>query len=189
LTQVSGAGAPGAHDEPAAQAIRSPADAYATSQELTMRLPSTSLRDLATREVETVGVDTTLTECARKMRHTHVGCVIVAEPAGAELRPLGIVTDRDIVIEAVAPELDPSTLTAGDVMSQPLATVKASDDLLDALAHMREQGVRRLPVLDDDGMLFGLVSVQDILAALAQQTEAVVGVLMAEKSKEAALRP
>jgi CBS domain-containing protein len=54
---------------------------------------------------------------------------------------------------------------------------------------MREQGVRRLPVLDDDGMLFGLVSVQDILAALAQQTEAVVGVLMAEKSKEAALRP
>jgi CBS-domain-containing membrane protein len=74
-------------------------------------------------------------------------------------------------------------------MSRPLATVKASDDLLDALAHMREQGVRRLPVLDDDGMLFGLVSVQDILAALAQQTEAVVGVLMAEKSKEAALRP
>jgi CBS domain-containing protein len=136
-----------------------------------MRLPSTTLRDLATREVETVGVETTLTECARKMRHTHVGCVIVAEPAGEELRPLGIVTDRDIV------------------MSRPLATVKASDDLLDALAHMREQGVRRLPVLDDDGMLFGLVSVQDILAALAQQTEAVVGVLMAEKSKEAALRP
>lgn len=154
-----------------------------------MRLPSTSLRDLATREVETVGVETTLTECARKMRHAHVGCLIVAEPAGEEMKPLGIVTDRDIVIEAVAPGLDPSTLTAGDVMSRPLATVRTSDDLLDALAHMREQGVRRLPVLDDDGMLYGLVSVQDILGALAQQTEAVVGVLMAEKSKESALRP
>jgi len=154
-----------------------------------MRLPSTSLRDLATRDVETVGVETTLTECARKIRHAHVGCLIVAEPAGEEMKPLGIVTDRDIVIEAVAPGLDPSTLTAGDVMSRPLATVRTSDDLLDALAHMREQGVRRLPVLDDDGMLYGLVSVQDILAALAQQTEAVVGVLMAEQSKEAALRP
>jgi len=154
-----------------------------------MRLPSTSLRDLATREVETVGVETTLTECAQKMRHTHVGCVVVAEPAGDELKPLGILTDRDIVIEAVAPGLDPSTLTAGDVMSRPLASVRESDDLLDALARMRERGVRRLPVLDADGMLYGLVSVQDVLGALAQQTEAVVGVLMAEHSKEAALRP
>jgi CBS domain-containing protein len=161
----------------------------ATTQEVMMRLPSTSLRDLAVRDVETVGVESTLTECAQKMRHTHVGCLVVAEPMGTALKPLGIVTDRDIVIEAVAPGLDPSTLTAGDVMSRPLSTVRDTDDVLDALAHMREQGVRRLPVLDADGALCGLVSVQDILGALAQQTEAVVGVLMAEHSKESALRP
>lgn len=154
-----------------------------------MRLSSTSLRDVATREVETVSVETTLSECAKKMRHTHVGCLVVAEPMGRLLKPLGMVTDRDIVVEAVAPGLDPSTLTAGDVMSRPLATASVRDDLLDALARMRERGVRRVPIVDEDGALFGLVSVQDILAALAQQTEAVVGVLMAEHSKEAALRP
>ena len=70
-----------------------------------MRLPSTSLRDLATREVETVSVETTLAECAQKMRHTHVGCLVVAEPMGQAMKPLGMVTDRDIVIEAVAPEI------------------------------------------------------------------------------------
>jgi len=154
-----------------------------------MRLPSTSLRDLATREVETVTSEATLTECAQKMRRTHVGCLIVVEPSGSSMLPVGIVTDRDIVIEAVAPGLDPSTLTAGDVMSAPLATSRASDDLLDALAQMRAQGVRRVPVLDEDGMLYGLVSVQDIVAALAQQTEAVAGVLMAQRSKESQLRP
>jgi len=154
-----------------------------------MRISSTSLRDLATREVETVGVEATLSECAQKMRRTHVGCLIVVAPVGAALQPLGIVTDRDIVVEAVAPGLDPSTLTAGDVMSQPLAAGRLDDDLLDALACMRERGVRRLPVLDDDGMLYGLVSVHDVLAALAQQTEAVVGVLAAQRGKETALRP
>lgn len=154
-----------------------------------MRLASTSLRELARRDVETVGVETPLLDCAKKMRHAHVGCLVVAEPAGVALKPLGMLTDRDIVIEAVAPGLDPATLTAGDVMSRPLATVTEDDDLIDALARMRERGVRRLPVIDADGMLCGLVSVQDVLAAIGQQVEAVLDVVLAERSKESATRP
>jgi CBS domain-containing protein len=154
-----------------------------------MRLSSTSLRDLAVREVETVSVEATLAECAKRMRHAHVGCVVVAEPAGAALKPLGIVTDRDIVVEAVAPGLDPATLTAGDVMSRPLATVARDDDLLDALARMRERGVRRLVVVDGDGLLVGLVSVQDVLRAVAQQVDALIGVMHAQQGKEASTRP
>ncbi len=53
-----------------------------------MRLPSMTLRDLALRDVETVSVENTLAQCAQKMRHAHVGCVVVAEPAGALLKPL-----------------------------------------------------------------------------------------------------
>ncbi len=123
------------------------------------------------------------------MRHAHVGCLVVAEPAGVALKPLGMLTDRDIVIEAVAPGLDPATLTAGDVMSRPLATVTENDDLIDALARMREHGVRRLPVVDADGMLCGLVSVQDVLSAVGQQVEALMDVVLAERSKESTTRP
>lgn len=154
-----------------------------------MRVPSTTLRDLVHREVETASTEQTLAQCAQKMRRAHVGCLVVAEPAGALMRPLGLVTDRDIVIEAVAPGLDPGTLTAGDVMSRPLATVPLDADLIDALAVMRERGVRRLVVVDGDGLLAGLVSVQDVLVALAQQMEAVVGVLSAQQAKEATTRP
>lgn len=154
-----------------------------------MRLSSTTLRDVALPHIETVNADSTLVECARKLRHAHVGCVVVAEPAGEALRPLGIVTDRDIVLEAVAPGLDASTLTAGDVMSRPLATVGQDDDLLDALAKMRERGVRRLVVVDGDGLLAGILSLQDVLAALAQQMEAVMGVLAAQREREEATRP
>lgn len=154
-----------------------------------MRLPSMTLRDLARREVETASVESTLAACAQKMRRTHVGCLVVAEPAGALLKPLGMLTDRDIVVEAVAPGLDPGTLTAGDVMSRPVAMVTLDEDLLDALSTMRERGVRRLVVTDTDGMLAGLVSVQDVLTALSQQMEALVGVLNAQQAKEATTRP
>lgn len=154
-----------------------------------MRLSSTTLRDIALPHIETVSADSSLVDCARKLRHAHVGSVVVAEPAGEALRPLGIVTDRDIVLAAVAPGLDPSTLTAGDVMSRPLATVREDDDLLDALAKMRERGVRRLVVVDGDGLLAGILSVQDVLGALAQQIEAVMGVLAAQREREETTRP
>ncbi len=154
-----------------------------------MRLPSTRLDALARRDVETVGVESTLVDCAKKMRQAHVGSVIVVAPAGAAMTPLGIVTDRDIVVEAVAPGLDAATLTAGDVMSRPLATAHGDDDLLDALAVMRERGVRRLVILDGDEALLGVVSVQDVLDAVGQQMAAVLGVLQAQQAKEAVMRP
>jgi CBS domain-containing protein len=148
------------------------------------RTRSAQLLDLAQRDVITVTPETTLTECARLMRSEHVGCLVVA----VEGRPLGVVTDRDIVIEAVAVQLDPATLTAGDVMSQPPATVRESDDLFDALALMRERGVRRLPVLDGSGKLSGLLAVDNVLEVLAEQVDSVVRVVKAEQTKETVLR-
>jgi CBS domain-containing protein len=118
------------------------------------------------------------------MRSEHVGSVIVAEGS----QPAGIVTDRDIVIEVVATGLDPATLTAGDIMSTPLATVRESDDILDALARMRERGVRRLGVVDADGRLTGVLAVDNLLEALAEQIDGVVRVLKAEQTKETLTR-
>jgi CBS domain-containing protein len=153
-----------------------------------MRTKSVQIRDLAIRDVVTVTPQTTLAQCAQIMRNQHVGSVVVLDDKGRRDKPTGILTDRDIVIEAVAMSLDPSTLTAGDVMSTPLATVHEDDDILDALAKMREVGVRRLPVLDAAGNLTGLVAVDNLLEALAEEVDSVVRVLKAEQTKETATR-
>lgn len=153
-----------------------------------MRARSVTVRDLAAHEVVTVTPGTTLAECAKIMREQHVGSVVVIDDQASRDDPRGIVTDRDIVIETVAVGLDAATLTAGDVMATPLATVRDSDDILDALARMREHGVRRLPVLDDDGHLSGIVAVDNLLEALAEQLDAVVRVIKAEQAREATLR-
>ena len=153
-----------------------------------MRARTVTVRDLAAHEVVTVTPTTTLVECAQIMRAQHVGSVVVIDDQAQRDDPRGIVTDRDIVIEAVAVGLDPSTLTAGDVMTTPLAVVRDSDDILDALARMRERGVRRLPVLDDAGHLSGIVTVDNLLEVLAEQFDAIVRVLKAEQTRETATR-
>jgi CBS domain-containing protein len=153
-----------------------------------MRAKTVTVRDLATAQVVTVQTQTTLAECAQVMRNQHVGSLIVVDDKGRRDNPVGIVTDRDIVLETVAVELDPKTLTAGDVMTQPLATVSGSDDILDALAKMRERGVRRLPVVDANGALAGIIAVDNLLEALAEQLDSIVRVIKAEQSKESSLR-
>ncbi|MCE2969138.1 MAG: CBS domain-containing protein [Burkholderiales bacterium] len=150
-----------------------------------MRAKTAAVSDLATREVVMVGPPATLLECAQAMRNRHVGSLVVADAAG---KPLGIVTDRDLVVEALALQLDPATLTAGDVMSTPVATVRLDDDLFDALARMRERGVRRLPVVDAQGRAVGVLAVDDLLGVLAEQVDSVVRVLKAEQTREAVTR-
>jgi len=153
-----------------------------------MRARTVTVRDLAAHEVVTVTPSATLAECAQIMRNQHVGSLVVIDDQANNDTPRGIVTDRDIVVEAVALGLDPKTLTAGDVMTTPLATVADSDDILDALARMREFGVRRLPVLDEGGHLSGIVTVDNLLEALAEQLDAVVSVIKTEQSRESNVR-
>lgn len=153
-----------------------------------MRARTVTVRDMAVREVVTVTPTTTLAECAQAMRAQHVGSVVVIDDEGEHDNPRGIVTDRDIVIETVAVGLDATTLTAGDVMTAPLATVHDDDDILDALAKMREHGVRRLPVLDVAGNLSGIITVDNLLEALAEQLDSVVRVIKAEQTRETATR-
>ena len=123
------------------------------------------------------------------MRHYHVGTVVICEQLNGGRRvPVGIVTDRDIVVEVVAPELRAETLTAGDIMGAELATVRESEGMLQALQIMRYKGVRRLPVVGDDGQLIGLIAVDDILEVLADELTDISKVLGTERSIEAANR-
>jgi CBS domain-containing protein len=153
------------------------------------RAPSTTVRDIASRQVVTATSDTTLAQCAQRMRAQHVGSVVIISGDRPDARPIGIVTDRDIVVEAVALGLDPNTITAGDVMATSLGTVNENDDVLDALARMREHGVRRIPVVDSTTRLIGIVALDDLLAVLAQQLGSIADVISAERAKESATRP
>jgi CBS domain-containing protein len=116
-----------------------------------------TVRDLMTPDPVTVDASAPVSEAARVMRDRHVGDVIVLQ--GGRLR--GIVTDRDIVVRVVAEERDARTSRAGDVVSTHLVTVTPNDPVERAVALMRENALRRLPVVDGDRPV-GIVSLGDL---------------------------
>lgn len=127
---------------------------------------------------------TDLVQAARMMRDFHVGTLVAIEHDGDLIRPVGIVTDRDIVVGAVAAGTTPDTSTVADVMSPEIQTVREDDDLLDTLGRMRDLGVRRLPVIDGAGGLVGILAVDDVLEVLAESIGSVPQLIRREQSNE-----
>lgn len=121
------------------------------------------------RNVICAGADTTVQNAAKLMREHHVGSLVVVDVAAGGRRPLGIVTDRDIVVEVSALDLDPKVMTVGDIASPRLVTVFEGEGLQETLAVMCRECVRRLPVVDDDGNLAGILSYDDLLTTLTRQ--------------------
>lgn len=131
---------------------------------------------------------TPLTDAARLMREHHVGSLVVVDESGKGRVPVGMLTDRDIVVAAVAAEVDPRTLTAGEVMSGELATVRAGDEVEAALRLMRRRGIRRVPVVSDAGTLTGIVTLDDLLEKVAEQLSDAVRAIASEQGHEAHAR-
>ena len=121
------------------------------------------------REVIIVEPTVSVTEAAVLMRRHHVGDLVVVEKAGEATRPVGIITDRDIVIEVMAQKIDPDSLTVKDIMSTDPVSVPETTSLLDTLGLMKQQGVRRVLVVADDGNLQGLLSADDAIELIAEQ--------------------
>lgn len=128
-------------------------------------------------------------EVAALMRQHHVGDVIVVGAREDARVPLGIVTDRDIVIEAVAPQVDLNLLTAGDIMNAPLKTIRDSDGFFDTLQTMRELKVRRMPVVREDGTLYGIVTADDIIDILTMELSTITGAIREQPVVEVRTRP
>lgn len=142
------------------------------------------IADLCIREVVHTGRDTTIQEAAQIMRHHHVGDLIIAEHVGDDLIPLGIVTDRDIVLSVVAPGLDPKAITAGDLMTENLVSIREGAGLFDCLQKMRVNGVRRLPVVSERGGLVGIVTLDDVLELLAEEMGELSRLISRERGRE-----
>ncbi|HEU4592728.1 MAG TPA: CBS domain-containing protein [Steroidobacteraceae bacterium] len=122
---------------------------------------------LCNRNVATVRPFDEVTTAAQLMRERHVGYLIVVEPddAGIEARPVGVLTDRDIVVGVVARRIDPGVLTVGDIMTSSPVTLSEFDSLEKAAQEMRRIGVRRMPVTGKQGELKGVLSLDDLLEA------------------------
>lgn len=138
-----------------------------------------------TREVVVAPKTELIVDAARRMRTSHVGSLVVVEERNGRRIPIGIVTDRDIVISVVAGDPDHiNYLFVGDVMSDDLATAQEHDSIESALETMKRRGVRRLPIVDAVGNLTGIVTLDDILQSLTTQQSELVGLVAREQQRE-----
>ncbi|HEY9108902.1 MAG TPA: CBS domain-containing protein [Roseateles sp.] len=124
--------------------------------------------DICTRSIVTCRRDTRVAELARIMRDQRVGAVIVVDPKDGESpRPVGVVTDRDLVVRVMAKGVDPETVAAGDLLERALGQANETEPLREAVRRMRDLGVRRLAVVDDQSGLVGVIATDDVIKVLA----------------------
>ena len=141
--------------------------------------------EICNREVVVVQINDTVLQAAKLMRQHHVGDVVVVIEDGSGVRiPVGIVTDRDLVVEIMAPELDQGVITVGDIMSSKLATVKEDTAVFEAIQYMHVNGVRRLPVVNENGGMIGILTLDDLLELLAEELLELAKLVKYEQKKE-----
>jgi CBS domain-containing protein len=148
------------------------------------------VKKLCQSNVVTVRPFDELTAAAHLMREKHVGYLIVVEPALQEgtMKPVGVLTDRDIVVAVVARDIDPRTLRVGEVMTQKPVVVSETDTVQHAMQEMRRIGIRRIPVIGDRGELAGVLSLDEIIRDLAVQMDDMANSIRSEQIVERVMR-
>lgn len=143
-----------------------------------------SVKDHCNRDVVIVAGSEPVREAVNLMRSQHVGDVVVVEDQNGGHLPVGILTDRDIVVELLASNVDLDAVSIGDVMSFNLVTLSEDTSLMDAIWTLREKGVRRAPVTDKKGFLVGIIAVDDLLGVIAEQLTDLVQLMSIEQARE-----
>lgn len=147
-----------------------------------------SIGEICNRKVVVMQREETIAEAAKLMRDLHVGSVLIVDEQDGERVPVGIVTDRDLVIEVIAPELDADAITVGDIMMTGFAVVKEETGVFEAIQYMRTKGIRRLPVVDAEERLIGIVTLDDLLILLAEELDALAKLVAREQQNEVVVR-
>ncbi|MGA7540552.1 MAG: CBS domain-containing protein [Steroidobacteraceae bacterium] len=144
---------------------------------------------ICSRRVITASPQLDIQAAAELMREEHVGFLVVVpqQPRGPQ-PPLGVLTDRDIVVSVVAKRADPGALKVGDVMSMQPVVVAESEAVDLALRTMRRAGVRRLPVVNARGEIVGVLSIDDLLEFVAREMESLSGAVRNGRQIEGATR-
>ena len=140
--------------------------------------------DICTRDVICVNAETSVTDAAKLMRTHHAGALVVTEQPDGERIPVGIVTDRDIVMMVVAAGVSAQALTVSDIMTAPVLTCGNDHHLFELIAIMRTNAIRRLPVINAHGGLAGIVTADDVYAALGLMLQELNTTLVEEQTHE-----
>lgn len=141
------------------------------------------LKNFANSVVAVVEPETSALVVAQVMRKHHVGALVVVDGVDKN-RPVGIVTDRDLVLELMAEGLDPAVFTAGDIMSIDLVLANPNMDAMDAVQLMNAHQLRRLVIADEKGCLAGIVTMEDVLELLAREIADLSAGLAGAKDRE-----
>lgn len=142
------------------------------------------LKSICTPDVTCCSPRTTVLEAAHLMRRKHTGDLVVVDDNEDKAAPLGIITDRDIVIEVLAKGLDPSTTPVSSLIRTPVVIASEGEDTYQALERMKLHGVRRIPVVGDSGALVGIITVDDLLACLAADAFSLAQIVSRQQNHE-----
>lgn len=145
--------------------------------------------EICSRVVVVAESNTPVQRAAKLMRDHHIGSLVVTEGAADARRPIGIVTDRDMVVGVVAANVDYRALTVGDIMSERPANIRETAGIFEATAQMRSGGVRRLVVVDEAGRLLGIVAMDDLIPVLAEEMSALAQAIHVAQRRETQWRP
>jgi CBS domain-containing protein len=149
----------------------------------------TDVNLVCNHNVATIGKGHSIVDAAALMREEHVGDLIVVEPRGNASVPIGILTDRDVVVGVIAKRVAPDAVTVADAMTRNVLTVREDSSLEFALREMRRHGVRRAPVVRANGDLVGVIAVDDIVQHLAAQLTRLADLIRLEQETELNARP
>ena len=127
-----------------------------------------SIESICEQNVATISKDTTLNEVSKHFLKRHVGSLVVTEGFNGKRVPAGIITDRDLAL-AMASSLNAPKLKVSQIMKKNPITAKKTDGVFATIKTMRENGVKRLPVVNEDGALYGVISADDLLPMLADE--------------------
>jgi len=142
------------------------------------------LKEICTPKVVYCAADASVLAAAQLMRQAHVGDLVVVDDPNDEGQPLGMITDRDIVIEVLARERDARVTIVRDVMRAPVVLASESEDTSTVIERMKAHGVRRAPVVGEGGRLVGVISLDDLLRQLATEATALSDIVSREQSHE-----
>ena len=145
------------------------------------------LKDVCTLEVVCCGTQTRAVEAAQLMRHKHVGDVVVVDDPDERV-PLGVVTDRDLVVDVLGNGLDPATTTLASIMHKPVVIANEDEDTATVIERMRTHGVRRVPVVNRHGTAVGIITLNDLLRVFVNEADALLQIMSKGQSHEQRLR-
>jgi CBS domain-containing protein len=140
--------------------------------------------EFCNREVVIASPGESISVIAGLMKKHHSGNVIIVEYKNEKTIPVGIVTDRDIVIKVVAEGIPFDTVKASDIMSKQIYSVEEEHSIQETFDLMRANGIRRVPVINSKGELQGILTVDDILEIIADETSALAKTIKKEQTQE-----